>query len=96
MNAEIATLQTKFSQDVLKEKNASGVLVNDRAELAGMPENEIAAAASAAKEEKKEGKFLHRSSEHEWAAGAVIAPESSAAGTHHESFACAKQPRRPL
>src|SRR5215218_9987782 len=58
MNEEIATLQTKFNQDVLKEKNAAGVLVNDRAELAGMPENEIAAAANAAKADKQEGKFM--------------------------------------
>jgi len=58
MNAQLATLQTKFSQDVLKEKNASGILVNDRAELAGMSENAIAAAANAAKAEKKEGKFI--------------------------------------
>ncbi|MDQ2658831.1 MAG: M3 family metallopeptidase [Verrucomicrobiota bacterium] len=58
MNAEIATLQTKFNQDVLKEKNASGALVTDRKELAGLPENEIAAAATAAKEDKKDGKFL--------------------------------------
>ncbi|MBA2241952.1 MAG: M3 family metallopeptidase [Chthoniobacterales bacterium] len=58
MNAELATLQTKFSQDVLKEKNASGVLVNTRAELAGMSENEIAAAANAAKADKKTGKYI--------------------------------------
>ncbi|MDQ6913868.1 MAG: M3 family metallopeptidase, partial [Verrucomicrobiota bacterium] len=58
MNAELATLQTKFSQDVLKEKNADGVFVDNRADLAGLPENEIAAAANAAKEAKKEGKFL--------------------------------------
>ncbi|MGZ4982904.1 MAG: M3 family metallopeptidase [Chthoniobacterales bacterium] len=58
MNAEIATLQTKFTQDVLKEKNASGVLVDKRADLAGMPDNEIAAAAKAAKDDKKDGKFL--------------------------------------
>ncbi len=58
MNAELASLQTKFSQDVLKEKNAAGVLVNGKAELAGMSENDIAAAASAAKADKKEGKFL--------------------------------------
>ncbi|HEX8281137.1 MAG TPA: M3 family metallopeptidase [Chthoniobacterales bacterium] len=58
MNAELATLQTKFSQDVLNEKNAAGVVVNDRAELAGMAENEIAAAANAAKAEKKAGKFV--------------------------------------
>ena len=58
MNAELASLQTKFSQDVLKEKNASGALITDRAELAGLPDNEIAAAAKAAKDDKKDGKFL--------------------------------------
>ncbi|MBA2623280.1 MAG: M3 family metallopeptidase, partial [Chthoniobacterales bacterium] len=58
MNSELATLQTKFSQDVLKEKNADGVVVNDRSELAGLSDNEIAAAANAARAEKKEGKFI--------------------------------------
>ena len=58
MNAELASLETKFSQDVLKEKNAAGTLVTDRAELAGLPDNEIAAAAKAAKDDKKDGKFL--------------------------------------
>ena len=58
MNAELATLQTKFTQNLLKEKNADAVVVTDRAELAGLPENEIAAAAAAAKERKLEGKFV--------------------------------------
>jgi len=58
MNAELATLQTKFTQNLLKEKNASAVLVNDRAELAGLSENAISAAAKAAKDDKKEGQFL--------------------------------------
>ncbi|MDQ6765731.1 MAG: M3 family metallopeptidase [Verrucomicrobiota bacterium] len=58
MNAELASLETKFSQDVLKEKNASDTVVADRAELAGLPDNEIAAAATAAKEAKKEGQFI--------------------------------------
>ena len=58
MNAELATLQTGFSQLVLKEKNADSVVVNDRAELAGMSDNEIAAAATAAKESKHAGKFV--------------------------------------
>ncbi len=58
MNGELATLETKFSQDVLKEKNASDTVVANRAELAGLPENEIAAAAKAAKDAKKDGKFL--------------------------------------
>lgn len=60
INTELATLQTRFSQNVLKEKNSSSILVETRAELEGMPENEIASAAAAAKEEGREGKFLIR------------------------------------
>ena len=58
MNAELASLETEFSQKVLKEKNASSTVVETREELAGMPENEIASAAESAKDEKKEGKFV--------------------------------------
>lgn len=60
MNSEIATLQTTFEQNVLKEKNASSVIVDTREELDGLPETAIAAAAAAAKEEGKEGKFAIR------------------------------------
>src|SRR5205085_4626861 len=56
MNAELATLQTTFEQNVLKEKNASSVVVADKKELAGLSDNEIAAAAAAAKDEKQDGK----------------------------------------
>ena len=58
MNSELATLDTAFEQNVLKEKNASSIVVDKREELAGLPDNEIAAAQAAAKEEKKEGKFV--------------------------------------
>ena len=58
MNAELAELQTQFAQNVLKEKNAEGIVVNDRSKLAGLSDNEIAAAAAAAKADKKEGKWL--------------------------------------
>ena len=60
MNAELATLQTTFEQNVLKEKNASSVVVADKSELAGLTDNEIAAAATAAKDEKQDGKFSIR------------------------------------
>jgi peptidyl-dipeptidase Dcp len=60
LNAELATLQTTFEQNVLKEKNAASIVVNDRAELAGLSDNEIAAAAAAAKADGKEGKFVIR------------------------------------
>jgi peptidyl-dipeptidase Dcp len=58
MNAEIAMLETSFTQNVQKEKNASSVVVDNRAELAGMDENEIATAADAAKQAGKPGKFV--------------------------------------
>ena len=58
MNAEIATLQTAFSQNVQKEKNALSIVVDRREDLAGLPENEIVAAAAVAKAEGKEGKYV--------------------------------------
>jgi peptidyl-dipeptidase Dcp len=58
MNAELASLQTKFSQNVLNEVNASAVLVDNREALAGMPDANIEAAAKAAKEKEMDGKYL--------------------------------------
>ena len=58
MNAELAELQTKFQQDVLKEKNALSIVVDKRADLDGLSESDVAAAVDAAKAEKKEGKFV--------------------------------------
>ena len=58
MNAELATLQTKFSQNVLNEVNASAVVVDSREELAGMSDTKIEAAAEAAKTKDMEGKYL--------------------------------------
>ena len=56
-NAELASLTTAFAQNVLKEKNAASVVVDTKAELAGLSDNEIAAAEAAAKADKKEGKW---------------------------------------
>jgi len=60
INGELASLQTKFEQNVLKEKNASSVVVDRREDLAGLSDNQIAAAVAAAKDEHKEGKFVLR------------------------------------
>ena len=60
INAELATLSTTFEQNVLKEKNASSIVVDSKADLAGLSDNEIAAAAAAAKADGKEGKFVIR------------------------------------
>jgi peptidyl-dipeptidase Dcp len=60
LNAELAALQTTFSQNVLKETNAAAVVVDRRADLAGMSAHEIAATEEAATAGKKEGKFVIR------------------------------------
>jgi peptidyl-dipeptidase Dcp len=59
-NAELATLGATFNQNVLKEVDASAVLVDTRGELAGLSEPQIQAAADAAKAAGQEGKFLLR------------------------------------
>jgi peptidyl-dipeptidase Dcp len=58
INAELATLQTQFEQNVLKEKNASSIVVDRKEDLAGLSDNQMAALAAAAKAEHKEGKFV--------------------------------------
>ncbi|MDB6052913.1 MAG: Peptidyl-dipeptidase Dcp, partial [Verrucomicrobiales bacterium] len=58
LNAELATLKTTFAQNVLKERNASSVVVDSREELAGLSDSEITAAAATAKSEGKDGKFV--------------------------------------
>src|SRR2546423_7089429 len=58
INAELATLQTQFEQKVLKEKNASSVVVDKKENLAGLSDSQMATVANAAKAEKKEGKFV--------------------------------------
>jgi len=58
INAELATIQTSFSQNVLNEVNASAVLVDSREQLNGLSDTKIDAAAEAAKSKDKEGKYL--------------------------------------
>jgi peptidyl-dipeptidase Dcp len=57
-NAKLAALQTQFSQNVLKEANASALVVDSRAELAGMSDKAIDAAAAEAKKRGLDGKFV--------------------------------------
>ena len=57
-NAELAALSTTFSQNLLKETNASALVVDSRAELDGMTPAAIDAAAAAAKASGQDGKFL--------------------------------------
>jgi len=57
-NGEIASLQSDFSQRVLKGVNASALVVNTRAELEGMSEAEIKTAADEAAKRGVKGKFV--------------------------------------
>jgi len=57
-NGEIAGLQSNFAQNVLKEANASALVVDTRAELAGLPDADIDAAAAEAKKRGLDGKYV--------------------------------------
>jgi peptidyl-dipeptidase Dcp len=58
MNAELANLGTKFSQNVLAEVNDSAIVVDNKADLAGLTDEQVATAAEAAKKRKLDGKYL--------------------------------------
>jgi peptidyl-dipeptidase Dcp len=58
LNAELATLQTTFAQNTLKERSASSVVFDTRAELAGLSDAEIKTAGDAAAKAGKPGKFV--------------------------------------
>jgi len=57
-NSQLAALQTQFAQNVLKESNASALVVDSRAELAGMSDKAIDAASAEAKKRNLDGKFV--------------------------------------
>jgi len=58
INAELATLTAQFGQNILKEKNASELIIDSKEELAGLTPNQIASAAAFAKEEGHPGKYI--------------------------------------
>ncbi len=57
-NAELATLGTRFSQNVLKETNASALIIDNKADLKGLSPSEIKTAADAAKARGLDGQYL--------------------------------------
>jgi len=58
INAEIAVLQTQFSQNVLSEVNEMAIVVDTREELTGLDEAMIEAASEEAMERGLDGKFV--------------------------------------
>ena len=58
INAELATLQATFSRNVLDEVNGSAIVVDTREELEGLSDNQIAAAAEAAKTRELDDRYV--------------------------------------
>ena len=58
INGELAKLGTKFSQNVMAEVNDSALVVDTKAELAGLTDAQIGAAAAAAKTRGMDGKYV--------------------------------------
>ena len=58
LNAEISMLQLTFGQNMLAETNAFKLVVDNEADLAGLPQNLIANAAESAKEAGLESKWV--------------------------------------
>jgi peptidyl-dipeptidase Dcp len=61
INTELAELASKFNQQILSDINDAAVHVTDRAELEGLGEDQIGAAAAAAKERGLEGWLITQS-----------------------------------
>ena len=58
INVELGTLSLNFGSNVLKETNKAIVVVDNNADLAGLPDAVIEAAAKTAKDKNMEGKWV--------------------------------------
>ncbi|MCB5291559.1 M3 family metallopeptidase [Arthrobacter sp. SO3] len=58
VNAELSRLGTEFGQRVKEAMKSAALLLDDAAELAGLPADDVASAAEAARTAGHEGKFL--------------------------------------
>ncbi len=58
INGDIAALQAEFQSTLLKAANDGAVVVSDKAELAGLSDAGVAAAASAAKSRNLDGQYV--------------------------------------
>ena len=58
LNKEESTLSTQFTNKLLAATKAAALVVDDKAQLAGLSDAELAAAAQAAKDRKLDGKWV--------------------------------------
>lgn len=66
INGELSTLALKFSDNLLKETNDFRLVLSDTAELAGLPQGVIEAAAAEAKIAGQEGKWVFTLNKPSW------------------------------
>ena len=57
INEELSLLTTQFGENILKEMNSIALLIEDEADLAGLPQSAIDAAAATAAAQGEEGKW---------------------------------------
>jgi len=58
INKELSLLSIQFGENILKEDNGFKLIIEDEADLAGLPEHVISAAAEAAQEAGEAGKWI--------------------------------------
>ncbi|HWR49836.1 MAG TPA: M3 family metallopeptidase [Bryobacteraceae bacterium] len=58
INGELSVLSVRFSNNLLKETNAYKLVIDNKADLAGLPDTTISAAAEAAKAAGQAGKWV--------------------------------------
>ena len=58
LNSELSLLELTFGQNMLKETNSFKLVIDNKEDLSGLPESQIASASDAAKAAKLEGKWL--------------------------------------
>jgi len=58
INEELSLLSVKFGENLLKETTAIGLVIEDKNDLAGLPEGVIKSAAEMAKSKGQEGKWV--------------------------------------
>ena len=58
INKEMSLLSLQFGENILKETNRFELVLTEKSQLAGLPQNVIAGAAEAAKERSQNGKWI--------------------------------------
>lgn len=66
INEELSLLDLKFGDNVLAETNAYKLVIDNKEDLAGLPESVVAAAAEEAKANKMEGKWVFTLQKPSW------------------------------